>query len=245
MIANMGYVGFAADIYGAEFEGGVTDKDIRLEQYKKYIFEDPALFVARINAAVRQVKSMPEVDTENIALIGYCFGGSGVIMFSLDDGALNNDVKAVASFHGGLGPHIWNHRNITMREAKDDEHPSVLVLSGGSDDQATDIAMLEDTFDSASLTWEITRFSNVEHAFTVWTDDRYNPWVDTRSWASMKQFFKKQFGETSFAYDVPTDIDIEAVSYTDDADGKKLQGYLAKPDSSKWMTPAPLVVIIP
>ena len=57
-----------------------------------------------------------------------------------------------------------------------------MVLSGGEDDTATQITDLENTLDEANATWEVTRYSDIQHAFTVWNDarNRYDPWADMR-----------------------------------------------------------------
>jgi hypothetical protein len=92
-------------------------------------------------------------------------------MYALNDGDNDAKVSAIVSIHGGLGDHIWDHRNTTAATEIDtasmEDRPQVLVLSGGSDDTATDITMLEDTMDNATLEWEITRYSGIGHAFTV------------------------------------------------------------------------------
>ena len=174
-------------------------------------------------------------------------------MFALDDRDINDNVKAVVSFHGGLGEHIWNHRNNTSFDLPtdiataglNDVRPQVLVLSGGSDDMATDIMTLEDNLNNATVEWEITRYSQIKHSFTVWDNPDYNHWADERSWESMTQFLHKALGEITFASEPPAELMVEAVPYVDETDGKQLQGYLAKPDATKWQTPAPAVVIIP
>ena len=70
---ELGYVGFAADIYGKEFLE-VENTTVRGQLAGLYR-GDPDLFTGRIQAAIDLVQGMPEVDPENIALAGYCFGG--------------------------------------------------------------------------------------------------------------------------------------------------------------------------
>jgi dienelactone hydrolase len=53
---------------------------------------------ARFLAAQEFLMKQPTVDPENIAAIGYCFGG-GVVLNMARQGA---DLKGVASFHGSL-----------------------------------------------------------------------------------------------------------------------------------------------
>ena len=247
MIAQeLGWASFAADIYGAEYEMGVPD-EMRGTLAGTYRNEQPDVFLQRIAAAVEQVAAMPEVDNSKIALVGYCFGGSGVLMFAIDDSSINDNVAAVVSFHGGLGPHVFDHRNMssTSMEGGDMIKPEILVLSGGNDDASSDIQTLEMTLDNSTNLWEITRYWGIEHAWTVWGGDAYNEWADIRSWESMVEFLEEVFDETSFEYS-PMGVDgVEAVDYTDATDGKELRGYLAQPNASMYVTPSPAVIIIP
>ena len=90
-------VAFAADIYGADLQQNLT-MDQRIEQASKYR-GDPELFIQRMQRALGAVKTYSDVDTENIAAIGYCFGGTGIIQLAFSG---NDEVKIVVSFHGGL-----------------------------------------------------------------------------------------------------------------------------------------------
>merc|ERR1719221_1044396 len=129
----MGYVGFAADIYGIDYHQ-VDDFDKRVELATKYR-SDPDLFIGRIEAAVKEVSSMDNVNAQNISLMGYCFGGTGALLYSFSDKAC--DVKGIISVHGGLMPFsTQNKGNETC------ELPRVLVLSGGEDDTSTAISDL-------------------------------------------------------------------------------------------------------
>lgn len=230
MLADgLGYVGFAADIYGKDLHV-VEDQDQRIALSSMYR-GNATLFAERIRASVDLVKTFDEVDPEKVAIIGYCFGGTGVLTYALTG---LNDVTAVVSFHGGLG---------TLPEAGPAVNPKVLVLSGGEDDASTDIMDLEETLDNATATWEITRYSGIEHAFTNFDDERYNEWADLRSWESMTEFLKESFGELVYESSPPEMPMVEAVEYTD-VDGKELKSYLAMP-SDEWQRPLPAVVIIP
>jgi len=90
-----------------------------------------------------------------------------------DSPSLISKFAGIVSVHGGLG----NLPNVTTAVG-----PKLLVLSGGEDDTATEVHNLEDTLDAANATWEITRYSDIQHAFTVWNDgrDRYDAWADMR-----------------------------------------------------------------
>lgn len=171
LLAEQGYVGFAADIYGKDLQEDL-DFPARIANSNLYR-TDTELFIQRITAAVNLVKAHPMVDMNNIAIIGYCFGGTGVIEYAFSGMA---GIKAVVSLHGGLtelpppGPAIQSY---------------VLVLSGGIDDAHGNQTILEDSLNEANATWEITRYANVDHAFTVWNGTGYNLLADTRSFESM------------------------------------------------------------
>jgi dienelactone hydrolase len=258
MIAKeLGYVGFAADIYGAD-KHEVEDIDERKALATHYR-SNSTLFTSRIKAAVDTVKDLSEVDSGNVAVIGYCFGGTfnlcvssgecqcensnifvGVLSLSVGSGVITyglvgaDDVVALASFHGGLGD---------FPEAGPVVKPPLLILSGGDDDASTDIVDLEETLNAANASWEITRYSGIEHAFTVFDDDRYNEWADQRSWESMTGFLQEAFGEVPFDGMMPDSVSVTPIDYTD-VDGAELRGYLSLP-SDDCVTPTPAVVILP
>jgi dienelactone hydrolase len=250
-----GYAAFAADIFGKD--NHEVSGDLRTSLTLKFRGDTP-LFVGRIQAAVDLLKAMPEVDSDNISIIGYCFGGTGVLEYGLMG---KDDVKGIVSFHGGLRTIDGADGNTFV--------PKVLILSGGEDDSASAIAGLEMILDEARAPWEITRYSNVEHAFTVFSDgtylflfvdflwvqypdlahsyrfpnnvDRYNEWADSRSWDSAHHFLQEVFGETEFETSLAEEFDVESINY-EDVDGTQFRGYLAMPDES-FVRPLPAVVI--
>jgi dienelactone hydrolase len=157
MIAqDWGWVGFAADIYGADLQTvpNITERVGLINFYRS----NPEVFGSRINAAIELVKAYDNVDPENVAIMGYCSGGTGVLQYGLYG---NNNTKAIVSVHGGLS---------SLPEAPEIFGPKLLVLSGGDDDATSDIMDLELTLDGAEAPWEITRYSGIQHAFTVFQD---------------------------------------------------------------------------
>ena len=172
MFANIGYVGMAADIYGADLQ--VVECDARGQNAGIYT-GNVTLYNSRILKAIETVKALPEVDPNNVALIGYCFGGTGVINFALDDSG--SEVKIVGSYHGGLR---------TFPERMTEQiSPYVLILSGGIDFAWGNQTVMEETLDMGNSTWEISRWSNVQHGFTEWDSDAYNLRADFRSFTQL------------------------------------------------------------
>jgi len=232
------YHAFVADIYGI-LDVADDQRGVLAGLYRN---QEPDLFMARIQAAVDHIKS---TSSASVALVGYCFGGSGVLMYALGD----PQVEAVVSFHGGLGSHVFDRLAVQSRQASLSS-TSVLVISGGNDDASSDIMTLEETLDMANVTvndWEITRFHGLRHGFTVWGSGAYDPWADERGWNSMLQFLAVRFGQTSLDYEHPDMEDWQefAVPYVDETDGTAMQSYFIAPDATKWSLPAPTVFIIP
>lgn len=81
MLADLGYVSFAADIFGID-DQEVETMERRIELTTLYR-SNVTLFIQRIKAAINLVKSFEGVDPDNVAVIGYCFGGSGVLVSTM------------------------------------------------------------------------------------------------------------------------------------------------------------------
>ena len=72
----------------------------RIEEVTKYQ-TNSNLYIDRMLNAIDQVKAMTDdVDPDEIAIIGYCFGGSGVNLISMSTKA--NDAKVAVPFHGNF-----------------------------------------------------------------------------------------------------------------------------------------------
>ena len=151
-------LGFAADVYGPEYRD-VQDFQLRIKLSSKWR-NDPVMFSERIQAGINALKSHPNVDPNNIAIIRYCFGGTGVLAYSFlntnsDDKDSSSNIVGAVSFHGGLidfPTTSTTNPNATMLNP-------VLVLSGGNDDTGTDVEELERKLDAVRATWQITRYS--------------------------------------------------------------------------------------
>ena len=147
LLAQEGYVAFAADIYGSDLQQ-VEDFQERGRLATLYR-TDHALFVSRIQAAVDLMAQHELVNPDEVLLIGYCFGGTGVVNYAFS--GLQN-VKAVVPFHGGL--------TSLAPVQTDSVYPYMLVQSGGTDDAHGNPTQLELALDNANATWEISRYSS-------------------------------------------------------------------------------------
>ena len=187
MLARLGYVAFAADIYGT----GVRPSPQDGAKVSGAFYGDPALVRARATAGLEQLRANPLVDPDRIAVIGYCFGG----FVALELARSGADVAGVVPFHGVLStPAAEDAANIRAK---------ILVLAGGSDPVVPDEQIVE--FKNAmraapQLDWQLVSYSGALHAFTLPEANSpehgaaYHPVAERRSWAAMRAFFDEIFG---------------------------------------------------
>ncbi len=186
MLAKLGYVAFAADIYGK----GVRPKGPQeaMAQVTKYK-GDRALLRARVNAGLDVLKKQAQCDPKRVAAIGYCFGGTTVLELARN-GA---DIAGIVTFHGGLDTPTRDAKNIKCK---------VLICHGADDPlvPAADVTALEDELRAAGVDWQLIKYSGAVHSFTRADSGNdnskgaaYNEKADKRSWEAMKQFFAEIF----------------------------------------------------
>jgi len=222
MLAELGYVGFAADLFGDNGGNNLTDMSQLYGYAKQLRVDDIDLANERVKAAMDTVKNLTlegvKVDPDRIALIGYCLGGSVVINYATSG---QKGVKGIVSYHGGLADGI--------APVDGDIHAAMLIESGGDDDAGSSIEDLEKIMKSGNTKWEYSRYSGVEHAFTVWDDaqSRYNDRADVRSWNDTQTFLSDIFdGTLVVATDDGSDMnETDAVeSPTSDAENTPSEG---------------------
>ncbi|VVC76676.1 hypothetical protein AQUSIP_20000 [Aquicella siphonis] len=186
-LAELGYVGFALDMYGKGKAGNTKDEKAAL---MAPLIEDRVKLQRRILAALETVKKLDHTASGQIGAIGFCFGGLCV----LDLARSGADVKGVVSFHGLL--HAPEHTAEHRIRAK------VLALHGFDDPMVTPDKVLafgqEMTY--AKVDWQLHVYGNAMHAFTnPQANDPdfgtvYEKNADMRSWTAMRSFFKEVFG---------------------------------------------------
>ncbi len=190
MLAELGYVALALDMYG---EGKVASHPDDAKKFMQEALSDPGALTDRFLAALAFVRSLDNVDTSNIAAIGYCFGG-GVV---LNMARMGIDLKGVVSFHGSL---------VTNSAAeKDAVNSEVLVFHGANDAFITQqqLAQFEQKMKSVNASYQVIVYEGVEHSFTNPEADMfaekfsmplsYDEEADTDSWEKMQLFFKRIF----------------------------------------------------
>ncbi len=95
MLAELGYVAFAVDMYG---DGKQANHPSDASGFAGEVMGNFEEAKARFAKAIETLKTDPHIDTNKIAAIGYCFGGS--VVLSMANAGF--DLDAVAAFHSGL-----------------------------------------------------------------------------------------------------------------------------------------------
>jgi Dienelactone hydrolase and related enzymes len=181
MLARLGYIAFAADVYGA----GVRPTGDAASTLAGEFYRNLPLLRARVAAGYEQLAHTAGVDPDRIVVIGYCFGGTAALEFARTGAT----ARGVVSFHGGLITHDPSDADAIRA--------SLLILTGGSDPVVPDdaIAAFEDELRGAPhVEWELTSYSGAPHAFTVPGSDRYRPVADARSWRRFVDFLGELLG---------------------------------------------------
>ena len=179
MIAKLGYVVFAADIFGK----GVLPKDIpEMQVHTDKYNKDRLLMRARAQAGLDTLRQNSMVDPSRIAVIGYCFGGV-VAMELIHTGA---PVVGTVVAHGSF-------RGFTPGAAKN-IRGRLLILHGAEDPTAPlselDLAIKE--LRQTQVDWQVELYSGAHHGFTT-PDNPANERANVRAWAATQKFFAEVF----------------------------------------------------
>ncbi|MGQ0505530.1 MAG: dienelactone hydrolase family protein [Myxococcaceae bacterium] len=187
--AKEGYVAFALDLYG---KGKLAKHPKDAQAMSTEATKDPAAVKARFEAALAELKKIPAVDPEKIAVVGYCMGGT----IALGMAAAGEDLDAVATFHAGLslpsGP-----------PAKGSIKPRIQVNTGADDPMvsAEAVEKFKKEMTEAGSKVEVISYPGAKHAFTNPEADKhkldalaYNKDADQKSFDAAIKFFKEVFG---------------------------------------------------
>lgn len=179
-LASLGYVAFAADIYGKNLRPADSKEAARISGELK---ADRSLLQLRAAAGLDVLRNYPLTNAEKLGAIGYCFGGMTVLELARS-GA---DIAGVVSFHGNLDA-VGDSSKI---------HTSVLVLHGADDPVVppAQVTAFENEMRKAGVDWQLNIYSGAAHNFTNPSSPTYHRQVDKRSFEAMKDFFREIFGQ--------------------------------------------------
>ena len=192
MLAELGYVALAVDMYG---EGKTAEHPKDAGAFAGAVMKDMETGEARFRAALEFVKSQPQVDSEQVAAIGYCFGGAIVLHMA----RIGMDLDAVASFHGNLSP---------KAEAKEGQVKARILVCHGEADSfipAEQVEAFQREMNDAGADYRFESYPEAVHGFTnpgatelgkkFGINLAYQEEADRKSWASLEALLKEVFGK--------------------------------------------------
>ncbi len=190
MLATLGYIAFALDMYG---EGKQAAHPDDANKFSNEVMKNLPLAQARFKAALDLLRNNKTTDPARIAAIGYCFGG-GVVLAMARSGM---DLAGVVSFHGMLA---------TATPAQPGKVKAKVLVMTGADDPfvpADQVAQFKQEMEAAKVDYKLIVYPDAKHSFTNPGADKYgkefnlplayNKGADDASWKEMQAFFQKIF----------------------------------------------------
>lgn len=189
MLAELGYTAIAVDMYG---DGKQANHPDDAGKFAMSVMTNLPEATARFNAALELLKQQESVDSDKIAAIGYCFGGS-VALTMANSGM---DLDGVAAFHSGVRLPVMPNSDLKAK---------VLVCNGAADPfiSPESVEAFKSAMDSINADYQYISYADVKHAFTNKGADtngekfglplEYNAEADAKSWDSLQQFFQELF----------------------------------------------------
>jgi len=188
-LAKLGYVAFAADMYG---EGKTAAHPKEAGEMAGKVRANAQDWRKRAEEALEVLRSQPQCDETRLAAIGYCFGGSTALQLAYS-GA---DLKAVTTFHAALP--------VPTEVETKQIRPTILICHGADDSfiPANAIKAFRSALDKAHVKYEFVAYPGTRHSFTVPDADKhgiagmkYDKEADEDSWKRMQTLFKAKFSE--------------------------------------------------
>lgn len=189
-LAEMGYVALAVDMYG---DGKTAEHPQDAQKFAMSVMGNIDGATERFAKALESLKSDPNVDKDQIAAIGYCFGGSVVLTMA----AQGIDLDGVAAFHSGV--------QLPVKPSKESMKAAVLVCNGADDPfvPAEQIQSFKALMDELGADYKYVDYEGAVHGFTNPGADSlgkkfelplaYNAEADQKSWNELEMFFQKIF----------------------------------------------------
>ncbi|MBO0902416.1 dienelactone hydrolase family protein [Jiella sonneratiae] len=184
MLAGLGYDAFALDLFGKGNRPETTDAK-KAETGKLY--KDREAMLTRVEAGLEEARK--ESGKEAAAVIGYCFGGAGVLELARSGKA--KDVAGYATFHGTLAtPDGQSYPEGTA---------PILIAQGGGDTSVppSEAYSLVKTLEDEKIPYELEVYSGAPHAFTVFDSKSYRKVADEESWNALQGFLGRYLGKQS------------------------------------------------
>jgi dienelactone hydrolase len=188
MLAELGYIAFAADMYG---EGKTAEHPQDASKMAGEVRNNIKVWQGRAQAGLKILQSDERCDAKKLAAIGYCFGGSTALQLAYS-GA---DLSAVVTFHAALP--IPTEAQTKAIKAK------LLICHGAEDSLIPEetCSKFRAALTKGGVDHAMHYYGGAFHSFTVPEADKrnikgikYDANADKRSWQQMRALFDEAFG---------------------------------------------------
>jgi dienelactone hydrolase len=194
MLAELGYVALAVDMYG---DGRKADHPEDAGKFAQAVRKNAETARGRFVAAMDLLRKQGDVDPARLAAIGYCFGGAVVLQMARDGVP---GLAAVVSFHGSLAT--------DAPAAEGRVKAKILVCHGGDDKfiSEDEITAFTAEMDKAKADYRFVTYPGAKHSFTNPEANSfaekfgmaiaYSDEADKQSWEDMKTHLIGAFSES-------------------------------------------------
>jgi carboxymethylenebutenolidase len=178
-LAEQGYIVLAADMYN----GQVATTPDQAMQLSGAVRENPSEAISNLQAAVRYLGSLENVNASRIGSLGWCFGGGQSLQLALNTEA-EHPLAATVIYYGNL---------VTDAEELAQIQWPVLGIFGDQDESipVADVNTFEQALNSTGVPNEIYVYQGVGHAFANPSGDNYAPVETSDAWQKTLEFLKR------------------------------------------------------
>lgn len=178
-LQEQGYIAFIADIYG---EGNIPKDNAEAAKISGQFKSDYKLYQKRIHLALEEIQ---KEGANKVAVIGYCFGGSGALEAARGD----LPVEGVISIHGGLSK-ASDRENIPLKTKILIEHPAA-----DKSVSQEDLENLITEMNNGKTDWQLITYAHSGHTFTDPDSPEYNEVMAKRAWQHTLLFLREVLKE--------------------------------------------------
>ena len=161
-----GYIAFIADIYG---EGNIPENSQAAAKIARHYKTNYEAYQHRISLALEELKKQ---GADKVAVIGYCFGGTG----ALEAARADFPIEGIVSIHGGLDK-ATNRQNTSLK--------TKILIENPADDKGVTKEIYEalvEEMNASKTDWQIITYAHSGHTFTNPESPEYNEVMAKRAW---------------------------------------------------------------
>ncbi|WP_435067600.1 dienelactone hydrolase family protein [Haloplanus sp. C73] len=181
ILAGHGYVVFAVDLYDGEVASNASEAGRLSGQVR----ENPDVAVSKMSRAVSGLRARSDT-TDQVASLGWCFGGGQSLQLSLSDADLN----ATVIYYGTL---------TTDAETLQRVDEPVLGVFGSEDEVVgiENVRAFDRTLDDVGAEHEVYVYEGAGHAFANPSGESFRPNATRDAWGKTLRFLDDNLNESA------------------------------------------------